>query len=59
MNTYLYRYLFMMFSQENVTFSHIDRILTSVMLNPHGFNVAKEFLPQYWDKFNTNADNVR
>ncbi|XP_020279777.1 thyrotropin-releasing hormone-degrading ectoenzyme-like isoform X2 [Pseudomyrmex gracilis] len=57
--TLLQKYLVMIFSQENVTFAHIERILTSVMLNPHGYNVAKEFLSQYWNKFNTNADNVR
>ncbi|XP_050463776.1 thyrotropin-releasing hormone-degrading ectoenzyme-like isoform X2 [Cataglyphis hispanica] len=49
----LRKYLPVIFSQKNIELA--EKALTSVMLNPHGYHVAMEFLNQHWDKFNTNA----
>lgn len=41
-----------MFSQRNVTCSHAEQALMSVVTNPHGYRVAADFLTEHWDEFN-------
>ncbi|XP_072760403.1 aminopeptidase N-like isoform X2 [Anoplolepis gracilipes] len=50
----LKKYLPVIFSQKN-TPELVEGALRSVVLNPHGYHVAMEFLIQHWDKFNANA----
>lgn len=40
-----------MFSQGNITCSHAEEALMSVVINPHGYRVAADFLTGHWDKF--------
>ncbi|XP_019697448.1 thyrotropin-releasing hormone-degrading ectoenzyme-like [Harpegnathos saltator] len=47
----LRRYLSTVFSQTNVTCSHAEAALMSVVINPHGYRVAADFLTEHWDEF--------
>ncbi|XP_011707487.1 PREDICTED: thyrotropin-releasing hormone-degrading ectoenzyme-like isoform X2 [Wasmannia auropunctata] len=51
----LERYLYIIYSQQNIESKYVNTALESIALNPYGYHVAIQFITQHWNKFNANA----